>query len=241
MKIRVFFAILFLLFTAPMLSAQQQDKIARVEIIGNERVDKGFIANAIRTKENEVFDSEKIREDIKSIYKTGFFSDVQVDSKESPQGKIITFVVVERPPINSIYVSGNKNVKTSDIRDKLKVKTNSVLNTEKLRESAEEIRKLYSEKGYYATKVSYSIDYPEGYRADVRFTVEESEKALIRAITFKGNKHFTAGKLKDVIRTKEKGFFSWFTNSGSSKTRPYRTIRGCWRPSIMITVMSGLK
>jgi outer membrane protein insertion porin family len=214
MKIRVFFAILFLLFTAPMLSAQQQDKIARVEIIGYERVDKGFIANAIRTKENEVFDSEKIREDIKSIYKTGFFSDVQVDSKESPQGKIITFVVVERPPINNIYVSGNKNVKTSEIRDKLKVKTNSVLNTEKLRESAEEIRKLYSEKGYYATKVSYSIDYPEGYRADVRFTVEESEKALIRAITFKGNKHFGAGKLKDVIRTKEKGFFSWITNSG---------------------------
>ncbi|HAR96618.1 MAG TPA: outer membrane protein assembly factor BamA [Deltaproteobacteria bacterium] len=214
MKIRVFFAIIFLLFTAQVLSAQQQDKIARVEIVGNERIDKGFIVNAIRTKENEIFDSEKIREDIKNVYKTGFFSDVQVDSKESPEGRIITFVVVERPPINSIYVSGNKNVKTSDIRDKLKVKTNSVLNTEKLRESVEEIRKLYSEKGYYATKVSYTVDYPEGYRADVRFSIEESEKAVIRAITFKGNKQFSASKLKDVMRTKEKGFFSWITNSG---------------------------
>lgn len=214
MKIRAFVAILILLSFTPILSAQSQEKIARVEIIGNQQVDKGFIANAIRTREKEVFDTERIREDIKNIYKTGFFSDVQVDVKESPEGKVVTFVVVERPPINAIYISGNRNIKTNDIRDKLKIKANSVLNTEKLRESTEEIRKLYSEKGYYATKVSYSIDYPEGYRADVRFTIEESDKALIKAIAFRGNKHFKASKLKDVLKTKEKGFFSWVTNSG---------------------------
>lgn len=213
MKIRAFITIL-LLSVVPIFSAQAGDKIAQVEIVGSERVDKGFIANTIRTKGNEVFDTEKVREDIKKIYKTGFFSDVQVDVKEGPEGKIVTFVVVERPPINAIYISGNKNIKTNDIRDKLKIKTNSVLNTEKLRESAEEIRKLYSEKGYYATKVNYSIDYPEGYRADVRFLIEESEKALVKAITFKGNKHFKDSKLKDVLKTKEKGFFSWITNSG---------------------------
>jgi outer membrane protein insertion porin family len=214
MKIWTFVIILLLLSVAPILSVEPQDKIAHVDIIGNERVDKGFIANTIRTKENEVFDADKIREDMKNVYKTGFFSDVQIDMKESTEGKIVTFVVVERPPINAIYISGNKNIKTNDIQDKLKIKTNSVLNTEKLRESAEEIRKLYSEKGYYATKVSYSIDYPEGYRAEVRFSIKESEKASIKAITFKGNKHFKDSKLKKVLKTQQAGFFSWITGSG---------------------------
>lgn len=214
MKIRAFIAILLFLSVTPLFAASPQERIARVEIVGNERIDKGFIANAIRTRENEVFDYEKIREDMKNVYKTGFFSDVQIDVKDGPDGKVVTFVVIERPPINAIYISGNKNIKTNDIRDKLKIKTNSVLNTEKLRESAEEIRKLYSEKGFYGTKVTYSIDYPEGYRAEVRFSVQESEKALVKAITFKGNKNLKESKLRGVLKTREKGFFSWITGSG---------------------------
>lgn len=214
MKIRALIAILLFLSATQILAAQAIDKIAHVNIVGNERVDRGFIANAIRTKENEPFNAEKTREDMKNIYKTGFFSDVQIDVKESPEGKVVTFVVVERPPISAIYISGNKNLKTNDIRDKLKIKTNSVLNTEKLRESAEEIRKLYSEKGFYATKVSYTIEYPEGYRAEVRFSIQESEKASIKAITFKGNKHFKDSKLKKVLKTREAGLFSWLTGSG---------------------------
>ena len=214
MKILVLAVILVFLSFTSLFAATAQDKIARVEIVGNERVDKGFIANTIRTKENEPLDYDKIREDMKSIYKTGFFSDVQIDVKETPEGKLVTFVVIERPPISAIYIAGNKNIKTNDIRDKLKIKTNSVLNTEKLRESAEEIRKLYAEKGYYATKVNYTIDYPEGYRAEVRFSIEESEKALVKAITFKGNKNLKDSQLKKVMKTREKGFFSWMTGSG---------------------------
>ncbi len=194
--------------------AEGPPTIAKIDITGNESIDKGFIMNAIKTKENSPYDIEKLREDMKSIYRTGFFSDVQIDEKDSDKGKIITFVVIERAPVRAIYISGNKQIKTADIREKLKIRTNTVLNTEKIKESMDEIRKLYASKGYYATKVGYEISYEEGYQATVKFLVDEPARAYVRKITFTGLKAFKPDRLKSFMKTREKGILSWATGSG---------------------------
>ena len=193
---------------------QEAEKIAKIEITGNESIDRGFIANAVKVKENDPFNLDKIREDMKNIYKTGFFSDVQIDVKDSDKGKIVTFVVIERAPIRAIYISGNKQIKTSEIREKLKIRTNTVLNIEKIKESMDEIRKLYGSQGYYATKVGYEISYEEGYQAVVRFLVDEPARAYVRKVSFTGVKAFKPDKLKSVMKVREKGMLSWITGSG---------------------------
>jgi len=204
----------FVLISFSALCAQNTEKIVKIDVTGYERIDKGFIINNITTKENEPYDLDKLREDMKRIYKTGFFSDVQIDVKDTEAGKVVTFVVIERPPIKAIYVAGNKKIKTNDIRDKLKIKTGAVLNIEKVKESLDEIKKLYMSQGYYAVKVAYALDFEEGYDLIVRFTIEEPEKAFVRKITITGNKIFSASTLKKYMRTKEKGIFSWITGSG---------------------------
>jgi outer membrane protein insertion porin family len=198
---------------ATLLYAAETDRVARIDVIGNERIDKGVVTNAVKTKEGDPYDPAKISDDLKNIFKTGFFSDVVVDTKDSDKGKIVTFIVVERPPVNSVQITGNKKVKTEDIRDKIKVKTGSVLNLERVRETVDEIRKLYATKGYYAAKVDYEIE-TEGARTIVLFTIEEPQRAFVRKMAFTGNKHLKDGKIKNVMRTQEKGWFSWFTGSG---------------------------
>jgi outer membrane protein insertion porin family len=189
-------------------------KIIKINITGNERIDTGFIMNNIKTKENEPYNLDKIREDMKNIYKTGFFNDVQIDVQDAEKGKVVTFVVIERMPVKAIFISGNKKIKTVDIKDKLKIKTGSVLNIEKIKESMDEIKKHYSSQGYYATKVNYEIDYETGYEATLKFLIDEPQKAFVKKITFIGNKAFKGSKLEDYMRTKEKGMLSWFTGSG---------------------------
>ena len=49
----------------------------------------------MKTKEGDTYDPAEIGEDLKSIYKTGYFSDVMVDTKDTDKGKAITFIVVE--------------------------------------------------------------------------------------------------------------------------------------------------
>ena len=213
MKKLAFLPALLWLLTS-LLFAAEGDRVARIEVIGNEKIDRGVVMNAVKTKEGDLYDPAKIAEDLKSIFKTGFFSDVMVDTKDTDKGKAITFVVVERPPVSSIYISGNKKVKTEDIRDKIKAKSGGVLNMEKVKESVDEIRKLYASKGYYAAKVSYEIETEEANKTAVRFVIEEPQRAYIRKIVFVGNRHLKASQLKGVMRTKEKGWLSWFTGSG---------------------------
>jgi outer membrane protein insertion porin family len=196
------------------LSGQTPETIVQINVVGNERIDKGAVTANVKSKEGDPVSLELLREDMKRIYKTGFFSDVQIDLKDNAKGKIVTFVVVERLPVRDIFVQGNKKIKTADITEKLKVKTNTVLNTERVKESMDEIRKLYASKGYYAVKVSYTIEYDDRGRAILAFAIEEPEISYVRKITFTGNKVFKEGKLKGYIRTREKGWFSWFTGSG---------------------------
>ena len=211
---KLVFLLIFLCFSCSLLYAKENNRVAKVEAIGNERIDRGVVYNAARTKEGDLYDPAKVGEDLKNIYKTGFFSDVMVDVKDTDKGKVVTFIVVERPPVSAIYIAGNKKVKTADIRDKLKIKSGSVLNIEKVKESIEEIRKLYVGKGYYAIKVNYEIDTKEGYKAELRFVIEEPQRASVRKITFTGNKHLKASQIKHAMKTREKGWFSWFTGSG---------------------------
>jgi outer membrane protein insertion porin family len=194
--------------------AQQVDKIAKIDVTGNESIDRGAILNSVKTKDNDTYNLDKLREDMKNIYKTGFFSDVQIDVKDSDKGKIVTFVVIERPPIKMIYIEGNKEIKTDDIREKLKVRTNTVMNIEKIKESMDEIKKLYASKGFYNAKATYEIIPEEGYDVGVKFLIEEPKKAFVRKISFTGNKSFSDSKLKSTMMVREKGFFSWFTGSG---------------------------
>lgn len=215
MKFRIQSIAVFLLLFVPLtLFGQSTDRIARIEIIGNERIDRGVISNAIKTKVNDPFDLDKLREDLKNIYKTGFFNDVQIDVQDSDRGKLVTFVVVERPPIKSIFIAGNKKIKTEEIRGKLKIQTNSVLNIEKIKETIDEIKKFYVSKAYYNVRITYEIDYGDGYDVAVKFFIEEPPMAFVRKVTFTGNKVFPASKLKNYMRTKERGLFSWITGSG---------------------------
>ncbi len=208
------FLLIFCCFSCTLLYAAEDNRVAKVEVIGNERIDRGVVYNAAKTKEGDRYDPAKVGDDLKNIYKTGFFSDVMIDVKDTDKGKVVTFIVVERPPVSAIYIAGNKKVKIADIRDKLKIKSGSVLNIEKVKESVEEIKKLYAGKGYYAAKVSYEIDTKEGYKAELRFVIEEPQRAFVRKVTFTGNKHLKASVIKHAMRTREKGWFSWFTGSG---------------------------
>jgi outer membrane protein insertion porin family len=213
-KLKIILFILFFIALPLSLIASDTEIILKIEITGNEKIDTGFIVNAIKSKENTPYNLDKIREDMKNIYKTGFFSDVQIDVQDADKGKIVTFVVVERPPIKAIYLSGNNKIKTAALIEKLKIRSNTVLNTDKIKESIDELKKYYVSEGYYGTKINYEIDYGEEYNVTVTINIDETSKAYVKKINFTGNKAFRAGTLQDYMHTKEKGIFSWATGSG---------------------------
>jgi len=197
------------------ICAGAEENIDKIMILGNVKVEEGVIRGAIKSREGGPFSVEKIREDLRSIFDLGSFTDVQVDIKSTPRGKEVIFIVVEKPSIKEILIKGNDKVKLDDIKEKMTLTPRSILNLDKVKENSEQIRKLYFSKGYYGVKVEYKVDYLETNEAIVTFTLSEGPKGHIQKIVFKGNKKIKASELKKVMTTKQRNILSIITKTGT--------------------------
>src|SRR4030066_931072 len=182
------------------ICAGAEETIFKITILGNTKVEEGVLRGAIKSREGGRFSTEQVRDDLRSIFGLGYFTDVQVDIKSTPQGREVIFIVAEKPSIKEILVKGNDKVKLDDIKEKITLKIRSILNLEKLKENAEQIRKLYFSKGYYGIKVEYNIDYLETNEAVVTFMIAEGPKGHIQQIVFKGNKKIKTSDLRSEER-----------------------------------------
>ena len=71
-------------------------KIARIEIKGNRKIEASAIIAQIKSKVGNNFFEADIAADIKTIFKMGFFLDVTAEATSIPEGKVITFIVQEK-------------------------------------------------------------------------------------------------------------------------------------------------
>ena len=210
---RIGFVPLILLFLIG-LGHGADEVISKITILGNAKVEPGVIRGAIKSREEKPFSIEQVREDLRSIFALGSFTDVQVDIKSTPGGKEVIFIVVEKPSIKDVVIKGNQKVKLSDIKEKLTLTPRSILNLEKVKENAEVVRKLYFSKGYYGVKVEDKVEPLETNEVVVTFQVTEGPKGRIKKVTFKGNKHLKSSDLKKVMLTKGWTVLSYITKTG---------------------------
>ena len=51
------------------------------------KVEEGVVRGAVKSREGGPFSADQVREDLRSVFGLGYFSDVQVDIKTTPKGK----------------------------------------------------------------------------------------------------------------------------------------------------------
>lgn len=193
---------------------KQQDIIVSIAPTGNHKIDSGAILKNIHSKVGDFYDTDRLSEDLKSIYAMGYFDDIQIEVHQETAGKAVTFKVKEKPVISHIVLKGLDKLKEKDIKDVMTSKEQSVVNSAQIAHDVEAIKTLYKSKGYYNTKVTTDTTYPTPDQAKVTFTIDEGKKIYIRAIRFEGNETFDDDTLVKEMKTSTKGWFSWITSSG---------------------------
>ncbi|PHR24671.1 MAG: outer membrane protein assembly factor BamA [Desulfotalea sp.] len=189
-------------------------RIGSIAPAGNKRIDSGAILRKIETKSGDIYNQVTLRKDLKAIYRMGYFNDVQIDVSDGPNGKDIIFRVIEKPVIKSVFFTGIAELKEEDVKEAANIKVHFILNPAKISLGEEAIRQLYKTKGFYNSKISSSITYPDDSGAVVEFIIDEGEEIYIKEITFEGNTTFDDDDLLDEIETGERWFMSWLTESG---------------------------
>ncbi len=184
---------------------------------GNVRIDPGAISRKIKSKAGDFYDPAALREDLKAIFKMGFFENVSIEVDESEKGKIVTFKVTEKPIIRKIEYTGLDALSEEDLSEVVNIGINTILNPGKVNNGVTAIKALYKSKGYYNTEVTSQISYPDGDHAELRYVIDEGDKIYIKEITFIGNKTFDNNELESVIESRSKNWLSWLTDGGLMK------------------------
>jgi outer membrane protein insertion porin family len=214
----VLFITVFLFLAQAGRAEEKSIKIKLIEVKGNRRIDTTAILAKIKSKENDLFSPDRLRDDLRSIYQMGYFDQVDIQTEGFEGGVKVTFIVTEKPFISEIIFDGNKEIKTDDLKEKLTVKPQSFLDSQQVKEQAERLRTFYQGKGYYSVHIIPVIKKVTEDRATVIFFIQEGEKAKIREIRFEGNKTFPAKEIKKNLITQEYSWWSsWFTSTGFYK------------------------
>lgn len=198
-------------FFQPSLQAQEQPTLKEVKIQGNIRVEEEGIRLHVQARAGDKFDPDVVEKDVKSIYRMGFFDDVQAEL--SPEA-VLTYAIKEKPYIKEVKILGNSQVTKEKIETAFGVSPRTILDRDKIGEGLEKVKKLYSEQGYINAKVDYALSTMENNQAVVSVDIEEGGRLLVKKISFQGNRAFSEKELKGLMGTREESILSYFTKQG---------------------------
>ncbi|MCK9376911.1 MAG: outer membrane protein assembly factor BamA [Syntrophobacterales bacterium] len=194
-----------------------KERIAHIVIKGNRRIEKDAILGVMQTREGETLSPAHLREDLKSIYKMGYFTDVRMDLSDTPEGRVLTVLVKEKPAIREILVEGNRKLKKDKILEVMNLKRFSVASEGAIKEDINKVQAAYRDKGFYEATITYELVPVGEHEVDLMLHVNEGGKMAVKDIEFEGNKAFSAKELRKVMETKERGFYLVSLITGAGK------------------------
>ncbi|MGA9754826.1 MAG: outer membrane protein assembly factor BamA [Desulfobaccales bacterium] len=194
-----------------------KERIAHIVVKGNRRIEKDAILGVMQTREGETLAPAHIREDLKAIYKMGYFTDVRLDVNDTPEGRVLTVLVQEKPAIREIHVEGNNKLKKDKIIEVMNLKPFSVASEGAIKEDLNKVQQTYREKGFYEAQITYELVPVAEHEVNLVLHVNEGGKMSIKDIEFEGNTAFKAKELRKVMETKERGVYLVSLITGAGK------------------------
>ena len=225
-SVKIGICILGFLLAGPVAFAQQSQstKIERIDIRGNRRIPEERIRFYIQSYPGDTYDEANLEFDLRALWKSNFFDDIQIHERDGDVGKIITFILKEKPLIRSIEFVGNSAFTESDILDEFKemkvgLSIDSRYAPSKIKSAEQILKRLLIQHGKPLGTVRSEIEDIPPSSVKVRFVMEEGPTVQIGQIRFVGNKIFSDGELKKKLElNKEHGIKTMF--KGTDKYHP---------------------
>ena len=183
-------------------------KVTAIEIRGNKRIELPAIAGRLTLKPGDPYTPENVRGQIKILYETGFFEDVQMETESGKDGVALAFLVREKPFITEIVFDGNQELSDDKLKEKITIKSQAFLDQLQAKESAEKIRLAYQEDGYFNARVTPIVQTLDEDRKRLTFFVKEGDKARIKTVVFDGLHAATKDEMFKVMATRE--WIPWY-------------------------------
>jgi outer membrane protein insertion porin family len=195
-------------------------KVLRIDIkhIGPPAASDELVRSNLRVKVGDPYLRAAVDDDVRTLYATGFFYNIQVTADDTTDGIILTYKVQGKPRLAEIRFQGNTKYKNAKLLKKISSKPDEPLDERKLFTDVQTIKTMYQKSGYPHTEVKYVLNIDENAgRGTATFQITEGAKVKILEVDFVGANAIPQKKLRRVVKTRKHWMFSWITGHGVFK------------------------
>ncbi len=209
---RVAALILLAALAAPAYAAFQPFTISDIRIEGLQRIAAGTVLSYLPVERGQTMDEATAQKAIRALFKTGFFSDVELER----QGDILVIKVTERPSIASLTIHGNKDIKTDQLMKGLKeagLAEGQTFDRLTLDQLQQELISQYNNRGKYNVSVEPHVTRLDRNRVAIDIEIREGKAAKIQLIDIVGNHAFTDKQIRENWESGTPNWTSWYSNN----------------------------
>lgn len=198
--------------------ASRRPLVAAIELGGLARVDGAAVRKQIRSRVGEAIDPALVAADLERVFAMGLFDDVRVGLRPQADGRVIVrFEVLERPSIVAIELLGHSALSQEAVMKVVSLRMGDLFQPADAQETANKIKELYVEEGYFLAKVSPEVVAKPDNQVLVRFRIDERAEIKVRHVEILGNKGIPDDDIKGVLKTREGSVLSFLGKDGAFK------------------------
>lgn len=174
------------------------------------------LLNMIATQPGTKYTPETVDKDLERLLKSGLVGGNTTVAVEADGDQVnVFFELATQNLLGGVGFKGNNRFEHWDLAEECGLKGGQAISDKALSEAINKLRTYYHDARYPDAQVSYHYQKTErpGY-VDVIFNINEGKRANIINIDFIGNENIDSAALRQVIKTKEKGWLTWITKSG---------------------------
>ena len=209
--------------TFPFQALSKPARIHRIQVEGHRIIQTPAALAKISLKPGGLYRPGQVREDVKNLFHTGWFSHIEVDLKPSPSRRrqvVLTYRVRENPLVQKVSYKGNHNISKKEMDKLFSFSQYEFLNRAKIKQALSDLKKEYKKKGYHLTNISYRVKpTKDPGRVHLWIHIQENHKTTVKKIHLSGNRSIKSSRIKAFLQTKEEGLLSWFSSSYGSYDR----------------------
>jgi outer membrane protein insertion porin family len=154
----------------------------------------------VQLRKGTQYNREILDADVKRLFNTGNFADVVSEVTNLPDDKVkVTFKLRLKPQVSRIQFKGNVKFSAIELGKQITQTEGALLNDKALQDSAQNLRKFYTEKGYTDNKITPEILPDEDGAITLVFHIEENLKLKVNNVVFDGAERFSQWDLKHSI------------------------------------------
>ncbi len=208
---RVLTGLLFALLSFASTSYATVFQVADIRIEGLQRVSAGTVFAALPINVGDVVDDPGIRDATRSLFRTGYFSDVVI----ARDNGVLVIGLAERPAVTEINLDGNKAIETDQLLDALRdngLAEGQIFRQVVLEGMTQELQRQYVSQGRYGALVKTEVEPLPRNRVAINIDIDEGDVAKIRHINIVGNKDFSEEELLENFEQNTTGWLSWISS-----------------------------